>query len=112
MPSIAQKLTRQLRAAHRRASRFEESPTAWGYDYADFTTPALDQFFGQSVRYMDHREGQLAFLKGNEADLTLYADGSVGVHVPAVHPEEGIFALTRKADLRAAKELLEKEGRK
>ena len=111
MPTIAQTLSRQLRAAHRRAGKYEESD-GWGYDYADFTTPALDQFFDRSVRYLDYREGQLAFLDGEDADLTLYPDGSVGVHIAAIPPEEGIFALTRKADLLAAKELLEKEGRK
>ena len=105
MPTIAQTLTRQLRSAHRRASRYEESD-GWGYDYADFITPALDQFYDRSVRYLEYQEDQLAFLDGNEADLTLYPDGSVGVHIAAIPPEEGIFALTRKADLLAAKALL------
>ena len=107
---MAQVLTRNLRAAHRKAARFEQGD-GWGADYADFTAAPLDEFFKQSVSYVEYRGGLLPFLRGDEdIEMTLYPDGSVAVMVAAVHPSEGIYALTRKADIKAAMEFLRPAG--
>ena len=113
MPTIAQTLTRQVRAAYRQGDRCEARQVV-GYDLGDFTGPPTARFFSQAVRYQDCQGDALACTRGHDAELTLYQDGSVAVWINpgAVHPSAGIFALTRKADLLAAKELLEKEGRR
>lgn len=115
MPTIAQTLTRQVRAAYRKGDQYEAGelagypdPKESFYDLGDFTDAPIARFFGQAVRYLDYQGDALACTGGQTAELTLYQDGSVAVWINpgAVHHSAGIFALTRKADLLAAKALL------
>ena len=98
-------LTRELRAAYRRADQHGEDP---GCQPADFYMDAQERLYTEAVHYRE--VSGVEWLGGEDADLMMYADGSVAAFIAAVHPSEGgVCAITKREHIKAAKALLNVE---
>ena len=103
MATQAQTLTRKLRDAYRRGEQAEARMDV-GVEMGDYTTAPTCTLYREAVRYREVTS--VEFLSGFDADLMMYADGSVAAFVPAVHWADGVRAVTKAAEAKAAKELL------